>query len=332
MKQLLSLLVLWVLGLCLCAEDTDPYPETPGNYDKPWPKSVTIDPNFEITVVSEKQDQYIYESKNYRFQCDVPLSEKTVQQAALSFEVTFELCRQLPLGIKRAHGAKGKSYKYPVFLYASPDSYYREGANPGTNSTYQGDGKNRVIAPLKTVGVERSGNKYLAKSRKDLGGACHSLTWQLTDVTFGRDAKTPWLTRGLCNYVKHLPYQAGKFMLKDAAGTVSTAVVRGTDRRGGYYNIGKEVRFPDLESYLKGESKSHTTSRNVLTLLVFTYFAHLDGKGDAANLRNMMKMLREDTTQEQILDVLLDGRSYKELSEDFAKAWRGKGIKIIYSL
>ena len=65
-------------------KDPDPYPDTPANYDAPWPERVRIKPNLKIEVAPEEGDHYIYETDHYRFRCDVPLSEKIVQKAALS--------------------------------------------------------------------------------------------------------------------------------------------------------------------------------------------------------------------------------------------------------
>ena len=261
------------------------------------------------------------------------LSQRRLSKKQLfPFETTYALCEQLPLGVKRAHGAKGKDHKFPVQFFAYMDRYYKAGGTQGSISYYTGSTKQFVLAPLKTVGVELSGKRYIAKSSKDLGACSYSLAMQLTDASFRREEVKIWLRKGFCAYVKHLPYKDGEFSLNDAPRAVSTAVVKGTDRRGGYYNLGKEVYFPKLEKYLKNESKFSTTSPTVVGLLIFTYFAHLDGDGDGANLRKMMKLTREECTQDDILNALLAGRTWDDLEDQLADAWRKEGIKLIFTL
>ena len=63
-------------------------------------------------------------------------------------------------------------------------------------------------------------------------------------------------------------------------------------------------------------------------LLVTTYFLHLEDDGSRKNIVAFMKAMREGKSGEELLKVLLAGRSWRELSDDISEKWRSKGIKI----
>jgi hypothetical protein len=66
-------------------------------------------------------------------------------------------------------------------------------------------------------------------------------------------------------------------------------------------------------------------------LILTTYFLHLDGEGDGARLKNFLMALREGKAGEEALEVLLDGRSYKEMEEAISKAWKKKRVEIEFA-
>ncbi|MEJ6645588.1 MAG: hypothetical protein QNL33_20280 [Akkermansiaceae bacterium] len=63
-------------------------------------------------------------------------------------------------------------------------------------------------------------------------------------------------------------------------------------------------------------------------LLVTTDFLHLEDDGSRENIVAFMKARREGKSGEDLLKVLLAGRTWEQLSDDILAKWRSKGIKI----
>ena len=58
----------------------------------------------------------------------------------------------------------------------------------------------------------------------------------------------------------------------------------------------------------------------------------MDGEGDAKRIKSYLKALHDGQDAEQSLALLLDGRSFENLQEDIAKAWRRKGIDLTFAM
>src|SRR5687768_14328874 len=60
----------------------------PLNFDSPWPDRITFteDPEINTVVEDAAEKQFIYESANYRYVCDVRLSKTVVKGFAVMFE------------------------------------------------------------------------------------------------------------------------------------------------------------------------------------------------------------------------------------------------------
>jgi len=65
------------------------------------------------------------------------------------------------------------------------------------------------------------------------------------------------------------------------------------------------------------------------TLLVF-YFLHVDGEGKGLDFKKMLYALQEGKTGEEAMALLLAGRTYAKVQEDFAAYWRQSGLDITF--
>ena len=99
------------------------------NFDDPWPDRVTFEGDPEIKTVEEdaedaEERSFVYESANYRYNCDVRLSKSVVKGFAVMFEATHHFVRELPLAI---NGGKKKNGKYQIFLFEKEKAYNKAG-------------------------------------------------------------------------------------------------------------------------------------------------------------------------------------------------------------
>ena len=89
--------------------------------------------------------------------------------------------------------------------------------------------------------------------------------------------------------------------------------------------------MPDIKSFFLQSYESFVANANTnygIAALITYYFFHWDGKEDAANVKAFLKALKAGKTGEDALAVLLAGRSYDQMEEEIAKAWRSRDIKL----
>ncbi len=99
------------------------------NFEDPWPSRVTFEGDPEIQTIKEDADEgdFIYESANYRYNCDVRLSQSVVKGFAVMFEATHQFVREMPLAI---NGGKKKDGKYQIYLFERESAYTKAGGRP----------------------------------------------------------------------------------------------------------------------------------------------------------------------------------------------------------
>jgi hypothetical protein len=148
------------------------------NFDAPWPERISYDGDPEIKTIKEDADAktFIYESANYRYHCDVRLSNSVVKGFAVIFEATHQFVRELPLAIS---GGVKQEGKYQILLFETEQSYNSAGGPPGSAGVFIG-GKNIIMVPLTSLGVRPVGSGYMLDRDKSNKTLPHELVHQLT--------------------------------------------------------------------------------------------------------------------------------------------------------
>lgn len=310
--------------------------EEEGNWNDPWPETIALEEDPEIIVVEENKEtsSFVYESTNYRFTCDVRLSKSVVGTFADMFEATRLYCRTLPLSIT---GGKKADGKYDILLFETKDSYVEAGGPPSSAGVFLG-GKGVVMVPLTSLGVRPVGSGYMRDRDKSDGTLIHEITHQLTPRNYYFAGARGWFSEGIAEYTTATPYRSGRFKVKtnfdDIVEYATAYGKKGTRGRA----LGEEIRAPSLKEYMLMSYSDFTSSRANFNygfgLILTTYFLHMDGEGDAARMKGFLKELRKmkwNDPPDAALEKLLGGRTFDELEEDVAKAWRRKGVKIHFA-
>ncbi len=311
--------------------------EKPGeeklNFDAPWPERIKFDEDPQIVTVKEDKDakEFVYESANYRYNCDVRLGNSVVKGFAVMFEATHEFVRELPLGV---NGGAKKDGKYQIILFESEADYYSAGGPPGSAGVYIG-GKNIVMVPLTSLGVKKMGSGYMLDRDKSSKTLPHELVHQLTPREYYAQGSMGWFTEGLAEYVATTPYYAGGlFNVKgNSKAIIEYATGYGKDGTGGRA-LGKEIKLGSLKSFMLQSYSNFVGNAQInygCGMLITNYFFHLDREEDAARIKKFLVALREGKQGEDLLTVLLDGQTWAELEKDIAKAYSGKGVKFTFS-
>ena len=302
------------------------------NWEAAWPERVEIDevPEMKTVEENEEKNRYVYQSTNYTYICDVPLKASVTKEFSKMFEATFKVMQELPLSHDLAR-TTGDRKRLPILLFGSKQGYYKNGGSPRTAGFFR-PSDNTVYIPLDSLGVKKVGSGY----QKDFGAEnqtlAHELVHQVYDEIYNVPGALGWYSEGLAEYVSCSPYSAtGKFTfkgnLRDLAKSVSEYDY---DKQTGS-NLGKEIKIRDLKFFFLQDYGSFTADARynyAMGMLITAYFIHMDGEGDRANLTAFLKALRKGVYGEDAIKILLDGRSYTELANDIAKAWRRFGLRL----
>lgn len=92
-----------------------------------------------------------------------------------------------------------------------------------------------------------------------------------------------------------------------------------------------EIKAPSLESFMLQSYENFTRNGNFnygLGLLLTYYFFHMED--DRSNINAFLAALKDGHIGQGAVDKLLGGRSYEELEQQIAKAWKSRGIRISF--
>jgi hypothetical protein len=302
------------------------------NWDGPWPKTVSVDVSQDIEVLKEDEsaNEYIYASDHYQFICDVKLNKSVVTKFSRLFEATNKFVRELPLGMAKPF----RKERHKIHLFERKESYYSKGGVPGSAGVYiSRGGEGDILVPLTSLGVKKVGSNFSVDYDKESSTLSHEITHQVTDYDYYAPGSRGWFTEGLAEYISQSGYRSGKFNVDALSKLKDYVTGYGEDGKGGRA-LGEDLNAPDLNEFMSQDYGSFIAnagfSYGFSALLVY-YFFHMDGEGDAANIKNFLKGLKEGKKAPEAYEPLLAGRDWDTLEEEITKAWRGRGIRIRFN-
>jgi hypothetical protein len=301
------------------------------NFDAPWPDLIKFSEDPEINTLEESADKkrFVYESANYRYVCDVRLAKSVVKGFAVLFEATHLYCRTLPLAFDGGVKTDGK---YQILLFEKAEDYTIAGGPAGTAGVFIG-GKNAVLVPLTSLGVKPVGSGYMLDRDKSSNTIPHELTHQLSPREYFAEGAMGWFSEGIAEYVGNTPYRSGAFSVRgNQKDLIEYVTGYGSKDKGGRA-LGTKIQMPALKTFMLQDYASFQEQPQLgygCGLLLTNYFLHMDGDGDGKRIKSFLKALREGKEGEDALKVLLDGRSFEKLQEDFTKAWSRKGVDFTF--
>ncbi|MEI6676011.1 MAG: SHD1 domain-containing protein [Verrucomicrobiota bacterium] len=300
------------------------------NFAAPWPELIKFSEDPEINVVEENADNksFVYESANYRYVCDVRLNKSVVKGFAVLFEATYLYCRTLPLAINEGVRVDGK---HPITLYKETDDYVKAGGPPGSAGFFI---SGRVMVPLSSLGVKPLGSSYMLDRNKNSTILSHELTHQLTPDAYFKNGALGWFSEGLAEYVANTPYRSGTFHVRGNQKDIVDYVTNHGSKDKGGRALGNKIKLPALKTFMLQSFETFLQTTQISygsSLLLTTYFFHMDGEGDGKRVKAFLKALRDGADGEKALDSLLDGRSFDKLEQDITKAWSHKGVDFTFA-
>jgi len=237
----------------------------------------------------------------------------------------------MPIGLAPSPSMNGF---YPTKLYMTKDDYYADGGMEGSGGMMswrrRGDEMSSLIqVPLPNLGVEYTGTRFVVDNNK----RSTTLTHEIAHQVMMRWLMTPmptWLSEGIAEVVSCQEYDNGRFKLSSMDRAIVEDVTRGQGRDFTMVNLETLLNITSGQwsaELAAGNGGVNYRSSNVLAY----YFLKLDGEGDAAHLVEFLKELPASRDEDLVAlqeKHLMRGRSYEELQEELAKAWRGEGLQI----
>ncbi len=294
-----------------------------------WPREIrtTFSPADIVTVSENKQDGYIYRSPHFEFRSPIRLPHRAVREFSLIFEATYDFARAMPIGLNPRPGGNGF---YVTELFETATEYYQADGPPGSaGAFFPATGK--ILVPLPSLGVQRSQNNIKVVR----GAAGNTLIHEVTHQVMMRwlPLIPVWMGEGFAEITSAQPYEAGRFVLTRMTRSVRESTGRGPGAGRSFEMLPLEKLMnlsPRAWSTVVGRAEGLQNYRSA-TLLVY-YFLKLDGQGKGKSLVAYINARLKGTGASDAEEkYLLAGRSYEQLEEDLARAWREEGLRITYS-
>lgn len=306
------------------------------NFNSRWPSSSVMEDKLRAKMVEEQDGNYIYETTHFRFFSPEKLSLSTVSEMGRIFEGAYSANMLIPLNAPCRRYEGNLEDKLIARLFASKQTYAEAVGPDHAHSAGLFNGE-AVLVPFESLGFVKKGAVYAKApgSRIDSHTLVHELTHQMT--IYGANYLLPiWFAEGIAEYMGVTPYKNGKLAFTGTKKALASYVIGGpgTSSR----QLGSHFTSPPLRSFLEQSAQEFQSAMGDtiqfnygMSLVMFYYFAHIDGKGDAARLKRWMRALQSGECKSNDYTRLLDGRSWSELEKDVTKGVKSKlGITITF--
>lgn len=295
-----------------------------------WPAEViTVNPKA-IEVTPGLQDaaarQYHYRSGAFEFIANAPLAGTVVSEIATDFELLLASFSRLPWGWQ-PQPRDGRHFQ--IYLTETDEDFLAIG---GDERSSAGSKNNKNFIRFSALGLKKVGAKYQYDARqKDPGNAAgmttRAMAWDY------RTRMAPWALSGLETYMRRIAYRDN--------GTVKFVDHESELKK--YLKTLAEYTQPDPARMLKHlradwETRDNSTSLKALynrqldSLLLFYFFAHLDGDGRGSGLHAYFKTAFASssgrTNLQAMLDALLAGRDDARMAADMREKFGTLNIKL----
>ena len=260
--------------------------------------------------------RWVYESPNFRFICDADLGLATVREFVWMFEAVWIFCKEWPIRLPRLEG--GERLRMQTQLVRNYEDYVRMGGAPNTGGVYL-TARDLILIPFQSLGVEEVGGRYKVSRARQNYVLRHELTHQLMR---GQTQQAAWFIEGAAEYVASVPFSVTRMLLTHHESEVQEYLA--------LRQIQKSVHLDSLERFMTTNYAGFGRFSHAYgySLIVFYYFAKLEGAKDGEKLRRYAEALHSGRSEVEARKHLLAGRTWRQLEADMVKAWNLKGLTL----
>lgn len=300
-------------------------------FSKNWPRTVygPASPVVRRNQTLSKPKHYVFESDHYRFISDEKLETLLVQKFTTLFETTYLYNMALPLNIPGRY--RGKDHKFTIYLVGKYDHYLSMGGAPGSAGVYLPRRKT-ILVPMIALGVSKQGTKWAYRKGGENIVLAHEITHQLMDGMLS----APWYIEGSAEYIASTRYTHAAYHVYGSCRQVFDYVTSKKPSKAlKSRQLGPRAVIPKLEQFMnmpyeRFASRSHANRNYGIALLLTYYFYHVDGSGNAHNIKNYVKALQRGKTEAEAQKILLNGRSYASVQKSFTTFCAQNGLTLEY--
>ena len=292
-----------------------------------WPTSVAVDLDFEVITVKEDPENrvFLYRTPHFEFKSDSQLRENLVRGFSRIFEATYTAIHALPLPFQAPPPEGG----FPTELFVHEADYFLAGGPAGSAGVFiSRGGFGKILIPLENLGVKQVGKGYSFDSKAMNSTLKHELTHQICGAAGFR--LPTWYSEGFAEFIAGAKYRNGRYTFNGIGDEMREYL----KKRKGVWESDHvaesvkgimEISHSDWNAAVGGPGGINNYAT---AAMIATYFNVWD-EGDGIHIRNYLVDLKSGV-EEPIAraEHLLRGRSYDDLQDDIAKAWRGEGLKL----
>ena len=292
----------------------------------PWPKLLRLKLPKEPRILIIKEDpvkkEWIYQSEHFDFVSNASLRPHVIREFASLFELTHLYCQMLPFKLSRPEAGE----KLQVQLIENYTHYIARGGMVDSWGVYLSD-RDLVLVPFEGLGLKKNGGSYSLDVRRSNQTLIHEATHMLMRGPLLRDG---WFVEGVAEYVSTIPMAQNTLLIANHLSSVKNYITSvGYKGRGGH-DLGTEITLTSLKKFMEADYDTYQKTPNAYpyALLVFHYFVHSDGRGDAKRIREYVQALYDGKSSRDARKILLGGRSYRTLETQIAASWKKQGITL----
>lgn len=314
-----------------------------------WPLLYRGRDRFNVKYVRFDKDKkyHLYETEYFDFYVEEKLNHSTIWKCMALFYHVAGVLDSLPIYLESIPREGEK--KYEIFLVASKAKYRAMGGPPNSGGFYDPK-RNITVIPFMSLGIIKDGKKWTFDAKgKSYSTLIHELTHHLTCKKW--KGQPCWLEEGMADFIATMPYRASEFRFHQPGLYIQedfkksfeyTKIKNVLIPNGVYQAISVEYMLSVPRSrwnmllardQISGMRQYHTS------MIMFYYFAFLDGEGDGANLVKFMHAQRKAFMERKIPHpynkallekYLLRGRSFKELEKEMVKELAANKLKVVF--
>ncbi len=294
-----------------------------------WPLIVELkeDPAFTVVEENREAQRYIYRSDHFEFTSRQRLNLRIVREFSWLFELTFETVAALPL---RLDPEPPRGY-YQVVLYTTRAEYVAAGGPKKSGGLYRGS-TGEVMVPLPALGVEFTNNRWTMKHREGNQPLLHEVTHQVMGPWL--TVLPMWIIEGAAEYVAAARCSHRKLTLHGGPDNLFTFLREqmGVPRRTIDMRHPERLMVMDFDKWQRDLAGGQGIKNYYSAMLLFYYYAHLDGDGTGRHLMQYFRArVASRTPDDDSADRdahLLRGRSWEVLWNDIARALAAYKVKL----
>ncbi|MEG2971065.1 MAG: hypothetical protein RR808_06270 [Akkermansia sp.] len=272
---------------------------------RPWPERTSCPEVHLIKSVQESDGLCAYESSHFRFESPRRLTIKEQRVIASKYENALIVLKAIPLNLSLAD----TSTHYIVRISFDDEHYLAAGGEKGTRVSVT---PTHLLMRLKR---STKGNPRELDDIKPLRALSQWVAQEWGDWY--------WLNEGFVQYMALIPFRKNGYLFSQDIERIIGATPR-TIRRS-------RISLPPLEQVMtcRRDAIQHKGARmNVrmkyAALLVSTYFFKMDSNGEATKMKKYAYQVQMG--KENPVEILKDGRSWKELEKAIVEAWKKRGV------